>query len=228
MISDHFDRIYIINMPRSFKRRAAMLFQMGRLKLKNAQLVEAVDGRSLNLEKMKAEGSLKWDDWNQRDLTQGEVGCYLSHVKVWNMLADQNLDRALICEDDIVWRPDANEIADSFMSEAPDDWDIIHFHSNVRVESRQQNNIKRKRISAHVWKGCNEGGGSVCYAITARAARFLLGKAFPICYAVDGVTNKLTRPKRSAEYHGYICWPFLCELSNSPSEIDMIADREGK
>lgn len=228
MISDHFDRICIINMPRSFKRRAAALFQIGRMKLKNAGLVEAIDGRSLDLEKMKAEGRLQWNDWNQRDLTNGEVGCYLSHVKVWNMLVEQNLNKILICEDDTIWRPDANEIADRFMAEVPDDWDIIHFHSYVVVGSGKQNDICRKRISTHVWRGCNEGGGSVCYAITARGARFLLEKAFPVCYAVDGVTNKFTSPKRSSEYHGYVCGPFLCELSNSPSEIDMMEPREGK
>lgn len=224
MISDHFDRICIINMPRSFKRRAAMLFQIGRLKLNNTCLIEAVDGFSLDLEKMKAEGKLQWNDWNNSDLTHGEVGCYLSHVRVWNMLVDQNMGRVLICEDDIIWRPDTNKIADKFMSEVPDDWDIIHFHSNVRVGSGHKNDIERKQLSEHVWKGCNEGEGAVCYAITKRGARFLLSKAFPIRYAVDGVINRLTLPKWSAEYRGYVCWPFLCELSNSPSEIDMIAD----
>jgi len=228
MISDHFDRIFIINMRRSFKRRAAALFQTGRLKMKNARLLEGIDGRFLDLEKMKAEGNLKWDDWKRRDLTHGEVGCYLSHVKAWNMLVDQNLSRVLICEDDIIWRPDANEIADSFMSEVPDDWDIIHFHSAVGVGSGRQNDIKRKMISAHVWKGCDEGQNSACYAITVRGARFLLDQAFPIRYALDGVTHKLTMPKWSAQYSGYVCRPFLCGLSNNPSEIDMIADREGK
>jgi glycosyl transferase, family 25 len=228
MISDHFDRICIINMPHSFKRRATALFQIGRMKLDNAVLIEAVDGRSIDLEKMKADGSLMWDDWNQRDLTAGEIGCYLSHVKVWNMMSEQNLGNVLICEDDILFRPDANEIADRFMAEVPDDWDIIHFHSYVRVASGKQNDPARKRLSTHVLKGCNEGGGTVCYAITARGAQFLAGKAFPIRYAIDGITNKLTRPKRSAEYHGYICWPFLCEQLNSPSEIDMMGDRNAK
>ena len=228
MISDYFDKICIINLPGSFKRRAAMLFQTGRLKLKNACLVEAVDGRSLDLEKMKAEGSLQWDDWNLRDLSHGEVGCYLSHVKVWNMLVEQNLSKVLICEDDIVLRPDANEIADSFFSEVPDDWDIIHFHSNIRVGSKLRNDFNRKMISAHVWKGYDEGRSAVCYAITARGAKFLLSKAFPIRYTLDGTISKLTMPKWSAEYRGYVCWPFLCELSNRPSDIDMIAGREGK
>lgn len=225
MISDYFDKIFIINLPQAFKRRAAMLFQIGRMNLKNTQLIEAVDGRTIDLEKMKAEGNLKWDDWRKRDLTQGEVGCYLSHVKVWNTIVEQNLEKALICEDDIIWRPDANEIADKFMNEVPDDWDIIHFYSYVDIGSGKHYDSGRKKISEHVWKGCLEGEGAVCYALNKRAADFLLGEAFPIRYVIDGVINKLTRPKVSSEYRGYVCHPFLCGVSNIQSEIDKISKR---
>jgi len=51
MISDYFDRIFVINLPRSFKRRALMLYQMGKMGIKNFQLVEAVNGSTLDLEK---------------------------------------------------------------------------------------------------------------------------------------------------------------------------------
>ena len=226
MISDYFDKIFIINMPQALKRRAAMLFQIGRMNLKNTQLIQAVDGRSIDLDKMKAEGSLLWDDWKKRDLTQGEVGCYLSHVKVWNMMVEQNLEKALICEDDIIWRPDANEIADQFMNEVPDDWDIIHFHSYVAIGSGRHYDSRRIKLSEHVWKGYLEGEGAVCYAIKERAAEFLLKTAFPIRYPLDGVINKLTRPNLSSKYHGYVCHPFLCGISNRPSEIDKISRRE--
>jgi len=225
MISDHFDRIFIINLPLSLKRRALALYQIGKLQLINAEIIKAVEGRNIDLEAMKAEGQLEWDDWNKRDLSHGEVGCYLSHVSVWNSIISLNIKTALICEDDIIWRPDAHKIADGFMAEVPDDWDIIHFHSYVRVASGEQNDPERKRLSAHVLKGCSEGRGSACYAITMRGAQFLMGKAFPIRYTLDGVTNKLTLPKRNREYHGYVCDPFLCDISNVPSEIDMRGSR---
>jgi len=97
MISDHFDKIFIINLPKALQRRAAMLFQIGKMNIKNTQFIKAVDGRSIDIGKMKAEGNLLWDDWRKRDLTQGEVGCYLSHVKVWNEIVEHNLEKVLIC-----------------------------------------------------------------------------------------------------------------------------------
>ena len=219
MISDYFDKIFIINLPRSVKRRALMLYQMGKMQIKNYELVQAVEGRNVDLKKMKEDGWLQWDDWNLRDLTPGEVGCCLSHIQVWKTAVEQNLKRVLICEDDIVWRPDANDIADQFMSEVPADWDIIHFHSHIRVGSGLSSDIRRKMISAHVWQGHAEGRSSACYALTQRGANFLLKIAFPIRYTSDGIINKLTSSKRRSEYRGYVCWPFLCENANLPSDI---------
>jgi glycosyl transferase family 25 len=219
MISDYFDRIFIINLPRSIRRRALMMYQMGKMNIRNFQFVKAVDGGSLDLNKMKEDGLLQWDDWNLRDLTPGEVGCCLSHINVWKMALEQDFKRILICEDDIVWRPDAHEIADLFMSEVPDDWDIVHFHSHIRVGSGISYDIKRKMISAHVWRGHAEGRSSACYALTRRGMDFLLKIAFPIRYTSDGIINKLTSSKWRSEYRGYVCWPFLCENANLPSDV---------
>lgn len=226
MISDYFDKIFIINLPRSIKRRALMLYQMGKMNMKNFQLVKAVDGNHLDLKKMKEDGVLLWDDWNLRDLTPGEVGCYLSHVNIWRAAVEQNLEKILICEDDIIWRPDAHEIADRFMFEVPLDWDIIHFHSHVQVGSGISYDIKRKMISAHVWMGYAEGRSSACYALTKRGLNFLLNIAFPIRYTLDGTINKLTSPQWRSEYRGYVCWPFLCENANLPSDIGYEFDKK--
>lgn len=226
MINNHFDRIFVLNMPRSGKRRALFLFQSKKLELANAEIIQAVDGRTLDLELMKAQGMLQWDKHLNRNLTAGEVGCYLSHVSAWRLLVERRLKTALICEDDILWKKDANVIVDQFMTEVPGDWDIIHFHSHSPIGSGTHNDPGRKRVSNYVWEGYNEGRGSTCYAITARGASFLLSIAFPIRSAVDGVTNWLTGWwKRCKGYRGYVCWPFPCEAGNTTSEIDAIVQR---
>ena len=91
-------------MARALKRRAMFLFQASVMGLSNAVIIQAVDGKSLNLEKMVSEGMLQRDEHKRHDLTAGEVGCYLSH----GTLLKRQLETALICEDDIVWRFDAN------------------------------------------------------------------------------------------------------------------------
>lgn len=226
MIRDHFDRIFVLNMVRSIKRRAASIFQSSIFGLSNAEIIQGVDGKTLDLELMRSRGILRWDNHMKRDLTAGEVGCYLSHITAWRTLMELNLKTALICEDDIIWRMDANEIVDQFMAEVPRDWDIIHFYSSVKVGSGFRNDTGRKQISRYVWQGYNECGGAVCYALTARAAAFLLDIAFPIRYRVDGMTNWLTGWwKECNGYRGYVCRPFPCEIGTMPSEIDAVSQR---
>ena len=213
-------------MTRSVKRRALFLFQASLLGLSNAEIIRAVDGRTLDLDLMKAQGDLRWNDQLKRDLTAGEVGCYISHVNTWKTILERKLKKVLICEDDVIWRMDADAITDRFMAEVPPDWDILHFHGNVRIGSGRYNDCGRKKISEYVWQGYNEGRGSACYAITDRAADFLLSIAFPICSTVDGRINWLTGWWRRCEgYRGYVCWPFPCEIGNMPSEIDSITKR---
>jgi len=81
VIRDHFDQIFVLNMARAIKRRAMVLLQASKLGLSNAKIIQAVDGNTLNLEEMISEGTLQRDKHKRRDLTAGEVGCYLSHVK---------------------------------------------------------------------------------------------------------------------------------------------------
>lgn len=226
MIRDHFDQIFVLNMARAIKRRALFLSQASVFGLSNAEIIQAVDGRTLDLEMMKSQGILQWDNHLKRDLTAGEVGCYLSHISAWKSLLERKLKTALICEDDVLWRMDANAITDRFMAEVPCDWDILHFHNNVRIGSGQYNDHGRKKISEYVWQGFNEGRGAACYAITTRGASFLLNIAFPICSTVDGRLNWLTGWwKKSEGYRGYLCRPFPCEVGNMPSEIDAITQR---
>ena len=227
MIKDHFDRIFILNIPRSIKRRALALFQASILGLSNIEIISGVDGQTLDLDMMRSQGILRWDEHNQRDMTSGEVGCYLSHVNVWKTLSERGLRTALICEDDLVWRLDANEIIDAFMAEVPDDWDILHFHSSFPIGSGRRSDAGRKQISNHVWQGYDESCGSgVCYALTARGARFLLDIAFPIRSTADGVTNWLTGWwKQCKGYKGYVCWPFPCQPGIVSSDIDAITSR---
>jgi glycosyl transferase family 25 len=228
VIRDHFDKVFVINMKRSIKRRAMFLSQASIVGLSDTEIIRGVDGRNLDLGVMRSRGILRRDARLKRDLTAGEVGCYLSHVYAWKSVLEREVKTALICEDDIVWMPDANVIVDRFMAEVPDDWDIIHFHSYVKIGSHLQNDPWRYRIGEHVWQGYNEGGGSVCYAITSRGAGFLLDIAFPICSAVDGRTNWLTGWWKACEgYRGYICWPFPCGIGNVSSEIDSISPRAG-
>ena len=40
-----------------------------------------------------------------KDITKGEVGCFLSHISVWKEISDMNVDYAIVLEDDTILIP---------------------------------------------------------------------------------------------------------------------------
>ena len=70
--------------------------------------------------------------------TDGQIGCFASHYKIWKEIKIQHLKYTLVCEDDII-------IPDNFMGKVSDilnkydsdknkkDWEIITFHKNMNI-----------------------------------------------------------------------------------------------
>jgi GR25 family glycosyltransferase involved in LPS biosynthesis len=60
----------------------------------------------------------------------GALGCSASHRKIWKEVIDQNLDMAMILEDDVRFVDGAMEELDKALSELPDDFDILYVGSS--------------------------------------------------------------------------------------------------
>ncbi|WP_341875476.1 glycosyltransferase family 25 protein [Enterobacter hormaechei] len=100
-------RTFIVNLKHSLERRAKMECQLSELNIAY-EFIEAVDGR-------------KMTETELRNVTRetnyaflpGEVGCALSHQKIYKRIIDENIDAALILEDDVVLNSDLREILNS-------------------------------------------------------------------------------------------------------------------
>jgi len=85
--------IYYINLNRSLDRKTKIeqTFLENNLKFKR---VEGVDGKELNIEELKKEYNIN------PKLNVGEIGCALSHMKIIKEVLNDELEYALIMEDD--------------------------------------------------------------------------------------------------------------------------------
>ena len=76
-------------------------------------LFEAINGRELTLEKLQEKGFDTDKSWRDpilgRVLTWGEIGCFLSHFSVWEMVASGD-EPVLVMEDDAVLDKPLREI----------------------------------------------------------------------------------------------------------------------
>jgi GR25 family glycosyltransferase involved in LPS biosynthesis len=143
---------------------------------RHVELVPATDGRLISLRKWKFMGRLK------TTLTNGQIGCYESHVRTWQKILDHNLPSALILEDDaaIVYSEDTTKRIQTFLGELKSlngGWDIAYI-GNIGLHPW------RRKLSEHVAEMQN-WEGLYTYYLSNAGARKLLQNAFPIEKAVD-------------------------------------------
>ena len=93
--------IFVINLERCIEKRRKM---EDRLKGLDYTIVTGVDGRELNEEKLINMNASVLTDWKDphsgRNVTWGEVGCALSHYNIFEKCVNENIDIAIIFEDD--------------------------------------------------------------------------------------------------------------------------------
>ena len=117
-------KIFIINLKRrddKLERIKDRISKIGLDKYYEIEIFNAIDGREINKEYLiqnNYEISLNWNDnLHRRPMKWGEIGCAISHYQVWNKIIEQNLESAIILEDDVVFKSDfinnLKEILDS-------------------------------------------------------------------------------------------------------------------
>jgi len=232
-LCDAFTLVYCINLRRrqdrweQFSRRLeTSLGRRCQPFIDKVQRFDAVDGAALlkSMEEDNEESNIKdpdfphmeWDASNNalydrhiqppmtRRMTPGEVGCALSHVKLWRRLVearDEARDAMLILEDDAVFygnkpgkrcskgkngpRRNFLEAFSSLWTVLPTDWDILYLGLSWRGERTPAtpSSTAVTPIDVHVFRP-TYGFHTHAYALTKSAAEILLQNG-PVCGPLD-------------------------------------------
>lgn len=73
----------------------------------NYEIIEAVNGKDMNNNDFIINKNF-FTPYDKSILKLGEVGCSLSHLKIWKKIVHENLDKVIILEDDLESIPDFN------------------------------------------------------------------------------------------------------------------------
>ena len=93
-------KIFVINLRSATEKRETMKNTLDKY-TKEYIFFDAINGKQLKDSEYKI--NLNWmNPWNNTHTTYGEVGCALSHYTLWKKMVDENIEQALILEDDIV------------------------------------------------------------------------------------------------------------------------------
>lgn len=121
-LNDTFDNIFVILLKDSVRER--------RIKQRfdglNYEIVYGVDGtKDVDKQHYESKGS---------KLTYGQLGCSLSHVNIYKKMVDEDIEMALILEDDCIFNDNLKNF-NKYYNSLPKDWDMIYvgyLRSNVR------------------------------------------------------------------------------------------------
>ncbi|UXI23098.1 activating signal cointegrator 1 [Sarcoptes scabiei] len=98
------DQIYVINLLRRSERKRRMKKSLRKLHIQ-AKFFKATDGNELNDEYLNKIGIQFLDGYrdpyHQRPMTFGEIGCFLSHYRIWEEALRLNHSKIIVLEDDV-------------------------------------------------------------------------------------------------------------------------------
>jgi glycosyl transferase family 25 len=125
LLNSFFDKILVINIERNADRRKYVYENIEALTF---DFFEGVDGRRFanqtNIEDVDNEGCLQTSG---RILKMGEIGCAMSHKKVWQYIVEKGYQRTLILEDDAMFQVEHLQFISAILKDMPKDWEMIYW-----------------------------------------------------------------------------------------------------
>ncbi len=175
-------KVFIINLDRSVERYQSALAQLSAWPDLPVERVSAADGRQMSEQELNRYYSL---DLNQRQyhklLQPAEKGCYISHIWCWQRILEQQLDFALILEDDFIVNGDLAAMLE-YVANLPNDWHLL----KLAMPNKQQKIIASSDKAP--WQRVafvKNPVSTVAQLVSAAGARQLLTKAVPFSRPVD-------------------------------------------
>jgi len=222
-----FDKIYIITLKRSTDRHNLIKQNFKGL---DYEIFWGSDARNLNFEELKLDGvyipeiAFKENIINQV-LEKGEVGCALSHTRIYECIVNNNLDNALIFEDDAFLDTENINAAINALSNIPEDWELLYFgytgnKEKMPFKSKFRANIAypilnffgfgpyyphRIRNKYYVplkngWEIHGINGGAYAYAISYGGAKKMIDFQSPIIMAQDNALGRMVLDRKICSY----------------------------
>lgn len=167
-------KTFVINLDRRPDRLNAITKQLDNLELKYTR-VSATDGNALKDSDCTFVDKEKFVARNKHLPKAGEIGCALSHMKIWNQIIDENIPVALILEDDVTINSDLVEfisdplnyeryglinLAESYLNDSQENKAILN--SILKVKSSVSRPLFMSSSLGRKWSAISDNGKSFC------------------------------------------------------------------
>ncbi len=206
-------QVFVISLERSTERRGRVEGQLIKTDIQ-WQFLNAVDGYALPSMPSSYKQS-KVKRLQGYELTPGEVGCFLSHIKAWELCVQNNVT-TLVFEDDFLVGENLEVVIEDLLSIA-DQWSLVRL-SGIYETNHQ---ILKNRPDYELVKNLGEPCGTAAYMIQPAAAKILLENAADIYEPVDHYLEHYSKHS----LHCLAAKPYPIGLAHTKSTI---TDRPGR
>ncbi len=129
--------IFIVNLKQDTEKKEHMQELCKHYAL-DCQFTNAVYGKNLDQNELtKIYNAKRATKEYGRELSAGEIGCTLSHKNIYRKMVSDNIEQALVFEDDITFDHRIHDALAS-ISNFPKDWEcvLLHYHRNNPFSKR--------------------------------------------------------------------------------------------
>lgn len=187
-------KIYIISLARNKERQHLIAKRMMQLGL-NFEFFSGVDGSLLTQAEL-AQVDQQYCRANfNHEMNPSEVGCAMSHIRIYEKIVADNVGHAMILEDDAYILSCVPDILSSIMQRP--NFDLLYlFHGKAKRypfshKLPHDYRLVRYRSPSKKSKRCIIG--AVAYILSTDGAKKLLNQAYPIRMPADYLTGLIQR-----------------------------------
>ena len=131
-----------------------------------------------------------------QNLTLGQIGCSLSHVKLYEKIANSDFDKVLILEDDCVFLPEINNI-ENYMNQLPNDWGMVYLGYLPEYQVKHNFNKNIAKITQNEFQiVC----GTHCISINREFAKKMSIFNREGFYTADGAISEFIKQQNAVTY----------------------------
>ena len=176
--------IWLINLDRDTERLAGMKKQLADMGL-NYTRFPAIYGKDHAEELAKRADATAYARNMGSPILPGKMGCYASHIAVWEAFLASDYKVALILEDDVVFHDDFLESVDMALAGAPH-WDTVRFNCIRAKLPISQGRLGKYTLNAYA----GPFTGNATYLLQKDVAKRLLPDLWPQTRAFDHELNR--------------------------------------
>lgn len=226
-IQDSFPPVFVINLERNTDRRISIEAQFTQAGL-GFEIHAATDGARLAPSDLALYDEDYVFDHISRTLSPSEIGCYLSHQKIWQRILDDKIPWAVVLEDDVLIQAALKDIF-AQIGKLPFKWDLIRLAGLLPTPHVH---VSRLTGDFRLTAPLQGASGTQAYCISRRGAQKLLSFSTMIRGTVDDnvIDNCWKTGLRILAVHPYPITEDKAHVSNIQEERKKIfqTDRDSR